>query len=66
MTIRVNDDVMEVPEGYTLGDLAAARQLPTRGVAMAVNNEMCVCASWSATILHEGDNVTILRAFAGG
>lgn len=66
MKITVNDETIEVRDGYTLGDIAQDRNLPDRGIAMAVNNEMITCGTWTATILNDGDNVTILRAFAGG
>jgi sulfur carrier protein len=37
-----------------------------RGIAVAVNGEIIRRAEWSNTTLHEGDQVEIVSAAAGG
>lgn len=66
MLIKINNEDTEVSEGMTLGELAAAKHLPSKGVAMAVNNELAPCASWAERVICAGDNITIVKAFCGG
>ena len=50
MKITVNNKETEF-DGTSVSDLAAQLQLPEKGVAVAVNNEMIPRSEWSATPL---------------
>lgn len=50
----------------TLAAMAADRNLPDKGVAIAVNNEMIPRGEWGAYTVKEGDDIVILKAFCGG
>lgn len=66
MKISINNVETEIAAGTTLQQLADSHRLPERGVAIAVNNELTPRAQWDSYELHDGDSVTIVRAFCGG
>ena len=66
MKIYVNRAEAELGAEATIADLVAGQQLPDRGIAIAVDNKVVPRAAWENTPLHEGANVTIIRAVCGG
>ena len=50
----------------TVAELAAEQNLPEKGVAIAISNNMVPRTEWSNRILNEGDDIVILKAFCGG
>lgn len=66
MDIQINNVPATIDEGTTLAQLAQSRNLPDKGVAVAVNNELCPRQTWNEYTLQAGDAVTIVRAFCGG
>lgn len=50
----------------TVAGLLELNQLPTVGVAVAVNNKVVRKVDWASTELAEGDNVTVITAVCGG
>lgn len=65
MKITINNTPTDTA-ARTLADIAAEQQLPEKGVAMAVNNEMVPRDKWQERALAEGDDIVILKAFCGG
>lgn len=66
MNIIVNGDRVEIASGATVKTLAEQQNLPDRGVAVAVNNDMVPRTDWDNKTLNEGDDVVIIRAVCGG
>ncbi|MCQ2233179.1 MAG: sulfur carrier protein ThiS [Paludibacteraceae bacterium] len=66
MRFKVNDEPVELPEGSSIDDLAKANNLPEKGVAIAVNNEMVPLTQWKGKVIAEGDDIIIIRAVCGG
>lgn len=66
MKITINNSCHEIPDGITLYDITTERNLPDRGVAVAVNNEMVPRCEWNRHIVKDGDDIVILKAFNGG
>ena len=66
MNVKINNTPFQLPEGTTASQVAEERNLPDRGVALAVNNQMVPRAEWNNTVLAEGDDIVILKAFCGG
>jgi sulfur carrier protein len=61
----VNDK--EVETGAThLSQFSQEQNLPTSGIAVAVNNRMVPRAEWNSYVLNEGDNILIIKAVCGG
>jgi sulfur carrier protein len=65
--IRVNGE-SEPLAVATLEALLAEKAVDTgqRGIAVALNGAVVPRAAWSATALHPGDSVEIVRARQGG
>ena len=66
MKITINNKQTEYPEGTTLRNVADSCQLPEKGVAVAVNNEMIPRSGWESHVVSDGDEIVILKAFCGG
>lgn len=63
--IKINNEPVQTT-ARTVADLAAERSLPERGVAIAINNEMVPRTEWTNRLINDGDDIIILKAFAGG
>ncbi len=50
----------------TLTQLTAQLGLPVQGIAIAVNNKMIPRTEWERFMLHENDNLVIIKAACGG
>ena len=66
MNIKVNNKMVTVPEGSSLFQLAQTLELPEKGVAVAVNNQMVPRADWLDKKLAENDLVVVIKAACGG
>lgn len=66
MKVQVNNKEMEINISTTVGQLADKLELPSAGVAVAVNNQMLPRAEWSASMLQENDNIVVIKAACGG
>lgn len=65
MKIRINNKEIETL-AVTVADLAIEQNLPEKGVALAISNEMVPRTEWSNRLLKDGDDIVILKAFCGG
>ncbi len=50
----------------TVAELLSMNQLPTIGVAVAVNNKVVRKSDWDSAELAQDDNVTVITAVCGG
>lgn len=66
MKVTVNGKEQEVPRGATVASLLAALEVPTDGVAVAIDREVVPKSRHDTTPLSEGASVEILRAVGGG
>lgn len=63
MHLTLNGEGRDLPDGATVADVLGER---TRGVAVAVNEEVVPRSTWPEAMLHDGDRVEILEARQGG
>jgi sulfur carrier protein len=66
MTVWVNGERHELPEGSGVLDALEALGLPRTGVAVAVDGEVVRRVDWAATVLADGARVEVLTAVQGG
>ena len=66
MKITVNGKEREVAEGISVDALLAHLGVTREYTAVAVNREVTPKSAYSATRLHEGDRVEIVRPMGGG
>ncbi len=64
--ITLNDQPMEVDSGTTLAQLIASEEIRPTGIATAINNKVVPKEQRDATVLQDGDNILIIKAFCGG
>ena len=57
MKVQVNNKEVE---------LMTQLELPVQGIAIAVNNKMIPRTEWERFVLHENDNLVIIKAACGG
>ena len=65
MKVTINNK-QHVTQAKTVSELAAQLQLPAKGVAIAIDNELKPRTTWDDTILQEGATITIIKAACGG
>lgn len=66
MTVSVNGEPREVPEGTTLDRIVATLTQVSTGVAAALNETVVPRGQWPTTALGDGDRVEVLTAVQGG
>jgi sulfur carrier protein len=66
MTVIVNGEPREVPDGATVASVVAAVTQATAGVAVALNDEVVRRAEWPATPVRNADRLEVLTAVQGG
>ena len=66
MTITVNGQVREVPDGLSVEELLAHLNVKREYTAVAINREVTPRSAHGSTFLSEGDRVEIVRPMGGG
>jgi thiamine biosynthesis protein ThiS len=66
MTLQLNGEQREVPDGLSLGGLVEWLELPADRVAIERNLEVVKRANWNGTRLENGDRLEIVRMVGGG
>lgn len=66
ITVRVNGQDREVPEGHTITDLLAELGLGDRRVAVERNREVVPRAAHGSTLLADGDRLELVTFVGGG
>ncbi len=68
MTIELNGERIEVPEGASIRDAVAASGADPdqRGIAVALDGEVVPKRAWEATELADGGRVEVVQAVQGG
>ena len=65
MKVTINNKETET-QAKTIRELAQELDLPATGVAVAISNEMVPRDEWENTIIEEGADIIIVKAFCGG
>ena len=65
MKVIINNKETET-QAKTIRDLAQELDLPATGVAVAISNEMVPRDEWENTLITEGADIVIVKAFCGG
>ena len=65
MKVTINNKETET-QAKTIRELAQELDLTATGVAVAISNEMVPRDEWENTIITEGADIVIVKAFCGG
>jgi len=67
MKVYVNNEPQEITDQTALVSLLSKiNLLETKGIAVAVNDEIVFRQDWHSHILEENDKLTVIRATQGG
>lgn len=66
MQIKVNNQPMVVETALSLDALLKQLNHLEQGVALAVNKKIISRSQWGSYQLNDGDNITLIKATAGG
>ena len=66
MTVQLNGELREVPEGLSLAALIEWLKLPHDRVAVERNLEIVPKANWDATPVRAGDRLEVVHLVGGG
>lgn len=65
MKVTINNKETDT-QAKTIRELAQELDLPATGVAVAISNEMVPRDEWENTLITEGADIVIVKAFCGG
>jgi thiamine biosynthesis protein ThiS len=66
VTVQLNGELREVPEGLTLAALIEWLKLPRDRVAVERNLEIVPRARWNVTPIQAGDQLEVVHLVGGG
>ncbi|MEE2708069.1 MAG: sulfur carrier protein ThiS [Gemmatimonadota bacterium] len=66
MVVMVNGTPKEVVQKLSITDLIRTLDLPTEGIAIALNGTVVLRKEHTNTTVQENDDIEIIRAVAGG
>ncbi len=67
MKVFLNENTLEVNAPISLTNLLEGQNvMDSRGIAVAINNQVISKSNWAVTTLKENDKIIIITATAGG
>jgi len=66
MDVFINGEPAELPEGATVATVIAKLDLPSRGIAVALDREVVPRGQWERAVLGDGSRLEVVRAVQGG
>lgn len=67
MNLKINNEPCELDgESTTIAAFLVARDLPSKSIVIAINDDIIPRAEWETHTMKEGDNVEIVQAVSGG
>lgn len=66
ITIKVNDQIIEIAKDFNILQLLQQLESPQDGIAVAINNSIVLKQHWSTRTLLDQDSVLIIKATQGG
>lgn len=66
MNVKLNDKTITIPANSSLEECLNINNISTKGIATALNGTVIPANERLKTILKDGDNIIIIKAFYGG
>ncbi len=67
MKIYINNTEYDCVDNATLQQvISTAGNIPDKGIAIAVNNDVIPNSEWNSFKISNGDKITVIKAFYGG
>ena len=66
MYIKVNNKQQEISENTSVQQLVEQLNIPTNGIAIAINNNVVTKSEWNSKTINNNDDVLIIKSTQGG
>ena len=66
ITINFNSKQITIPENISIVELLEKNNITTKGIAIAINNQIIGKKDWLDTMVKEHDQLTVIQATQGG
>ncbi|QJR81130.1 sulfur carrier protein ThiS [Alteromonas pelagimontana] len=66
MLVIINNTPVECNAACRLDEIPPLQESTTKGLAIAVNQQIVLQENWPSVVLQEGDNVDVFNVVAGG
>ncbi|MXV38400.1 sulfur carrier protein ThiS [Flavobacteriaceae bacterium Ap0902] len=66
VTVKINSKREKFPKGTSIHHMIQQKNIPTSGIAIAINQQVINRTLWEDTFLQENDSVIIIKATQGG
>ncbi|WP_233897401.1 sulfur carrier protein ThiS [Tenacibaculum piscium] len=66
ITIKVNQKDHQILENLTLQEFVEYLNIPTNGIAIAINSSVVKKTTWSLKLLQHNDDILIIKSTQGG
>ncbi|MCB0409762.1 MAG: sulfur carrier protein ThiS [Flavobacteriales bacterium] len=66
MDVTLNNNTIQINESTTVEQLIMEQNISSKGIAIALNNQVISKNDWQKTELKENDNIIIITATQGG
>ncbi|WP_233900076.1 sulfur carrier protein ThiS [Tenacibaculum piscium] len=66
ITIQVNQQERQILETLTLQEFVEYLNIPTNGIAIAINSSVVKKTDWSLKLLQHNDDILIIKSTQGG
>ncbi len=64
--VNMNDQSMTCQAASTLSSLLVVLNMPLKGIAIAINDQIIPQSKWETHVLNDEDTIAIFTAIAGG
>jgi sulfur carrier protein len=64
--ITLNETKYELATPISVANFITSLELPTKGIALAINYEVIPKEQWETTLLADGNELMLIRAVSGG
>ena len=66
MVVEINNEPYNLPDSITVSDMFSYINRDTKGIALAINEEVISKSDWSSKKINNHDKVLLIRATQGG
>lgn len=66
ITVKVNNKEHQFSASITLQEILEQLNIPTNGIAVAINQNIITKSDWSTTMIDQNQSILIIKATQGG
>ncbi|NMA75188.1 MAG: sulfur carrier protein ThiS [Bacteroidales bacterium] len=66
MTVYLNEKPVTITKDITLSDFLAQQEVPSQGIAVAIDQKVIPRNQWESTLLADQQNILLIHIVSGG